>query len=238
MRDDDGGDPQAPVDVLDERKDGFRSGGVEGGSGLVAQEDLGVGSQSAGDGDALLLPARKLRRVGLCPVGQVDQLKQLARPLAGGVLFDSGKLQRKADVFLSRALHEEVELLEDHAHAAAGDLQIPGTQTAHVLAFEHDASAGRPLKHVDAAYQRAFPGAAFADDPENIPFPYGQVDALEGIDFGIFGPEPLFEVLDLNDGFRHPRFSPVPFTSGATIVACAHAVKRPCARYYYLLLAL
>lgn len=25
--------------------------------GLVAQEDLGVGSQSAGDGDALLLPA-------------------------------------------------------------------------------------------------------------------------------------------------------------------------------------
>ena len=58
VRDDDGGDPQTPVDILDQRKDGFRSGGVEGGSGLVAQEDLGVGSQSAGDGHCLLYTSR------------------------------------------------------------------------------------------------------------------------------------------------------------------------------------
>ena len=30
VRDDDGGDPQTPVDVLDQRKDGFRGGGIEG----------------------------------------------------------------------------------------------------------------------------------------------------------------------------------------------------------------
>ena len=55
-------------------------------------------------------------------------------------------------------------MLKHHAHpAAAGDQ--PGTiQRHHVDAGHRYPALGRPLQQVDAAHQRAFAGAAAADD--------------------------------------------------------------------------
>ena len=56
--------------------------GVEGRQRLVQQEDLGLDRQGPGERHALLLAARQLPRVAVALVGQVDQLEQLADPLA------------------------------------------------------------------------------------------------------------------------------------------------------------
>ena len=47
--------------------------GIQGAGGLVEQHQLGVHGQGAGDGDALLLPAAELRRVGRGLVSQPDR---------------------------------------------------------------------------------------------------------------------------------------------------------------------
>ena len=81
--DDHHGDAQPLVDVLDQLQDVLGGLGVQGGGGLVAQQDLGVGGQGPGDGDALLLAAGELGRVGVRLVGQADDLQQLLGPLVG-----------------------------------------------------------------------------------------------------------------------------------------------------------
>ena len=54
--------------------------GVEGAEGLVEEQDLGLDGQGPGQGHALALAARELRRVALAEVGQADQLEQLVDP--------------------------------------------------------------------------------------------------------------------------------------------------------------
>jgi hypothetical protein len=59
--------------------------GVERARDLVEQHHLGAHGQRAGDGDALLLAARELRRVGVELVAQPHLLEQLlARSSASG----------------------------------------------------------------------------------------------------------------------------------------------------------
>ena len=74
---DHGGDAHAPVDVLDELEDAAGGGRVQGGGGLVAQQHLGVAGQGPGNGDALLLPAGELHRIGVGLVGQAHDVQIL-----------------------------------------------------------------------------------------------------------------------------------------------------------------
>ena len=57
---------QLGVQVLQKPQDGGGGGGVQGGGGLVAEEDLGVRGQGAGNGHPLLLSAGELAGIGVC----------------------------------------------------------------------------------------------------------------------------------------------------------------------------
>ena len=75
------GQPQHVVDI------GAHRGpqrGIEGGEGLVEEDDLGIGGQGAGQGDALLLPAGELVGVAAGQAGQADQFQQLVHPACRG----------------------------------------------------------------------------------------------------------------------------------------------------------
>ena len=88
--------------------------GVERGSDLVEENDARLHHQGAGDGHALLLPARKLVRVLLCLVLEPDAGEELERPrlgLAAGHVADPPGRER--DVVDRLEVREEVELLED-----------------------------------------------------------------------------------------------------------------------------
>jgi hypothetical protein len=85
--------------------------------GLVREKELGPADDGAGDGGALLFPARQHRRQGVHafaqahPAQEIDDLAAVARfilPL---------NAQRERDVLVGGRMVEQPEVLEDDAHA-------------------------------------------------------------------------------------------------------------------------
>ena len=125
VRDDDDRDAEL---LVDPRSSASTSRVVSGSSALVASSASrmrGRGRERAGDADALLLAAGELLGIGVRLVGEPDEVQQLgdagraARPSR-----HAGDLQRVGDVAVRRCASEEVELLEDHADAAADRAQL------------------------------------------------------------------------------------------------------------------
>ena len=198
--DDHGGDAQALVDVLNQLQNGPGGGGVQGAGGLVTQQHLGVGGQGPGDGDALLLPAGQLGGVGVGLVGQAHDVQVLQGALLGLRLGHPGDLHGEADVLQAGALHEQVELLEDHADGPPGPAQLGGGQLAQVHGapvlrlqkpvHEHLALGG-PLQQVDAPHQSGLARAGHAHNAEDVPVPDGQADVVQGLKIPVGGGEHL-----------------------------------------------
>ena len=121
---------------------------VEGGDRLVADQEVGLAGQCAGDADPLPLTAGELVRI---PVGdrgvQPDQLQQLGHPRrtlapAGPELVH---LQRLGHRLRDRAPRVErgERVLEHHAGPPAQGAQPPAVERGHVDAVEDDRAGGR-----------------------------------------------------------------------------------------------
>ena len=190
-------------------QNGIRGLRVEGTGGLVAEQDARLSGQSPCDGHALLLAAGKLRRVRTGAFFEPDELKHLGRLFARFCSGDAGKLHGKTNVVQSIALHEQVELLEYHAHGTAHDIELALRQGTHIAAFEIHLSLGRALKHIDAAYKRALSRPTAADDAEYLTFFYGKVNIPQGVDTPVLGIKPFAKAPDLNDGPVLRGFAPL-----------------------------
>ena len=83
---------------------------------LVEEHHRGVKAERAGDRDALLLPARELRRIPRRPAKQADLPQPVRRALVGlGPTELLHCAERQCDVVERRQMREQIELLEDHA---------------------------------------------------------------------------------------------------------------------------
>ncbi|MGX1273645.1 hypothetical protein RKD18_006839 [Streptomyces phaeoluteigriseus] len=80
--DDEGG--TAGRQVPDDGEDLADEFGVEGGGGLVEEDDAGAEGEGARDGDALLLAAGELPGVGVGLVGEADAVEEFAGQFLGG----------------------------------------------------------------------------------------------------------------------------------------------------------
>ena len=198
MGDDHHGDAQLLVDVLDEGQDGVGRVGVQRTGGLIAEQDFGVGGQRTGNGDALLLAAGELGRVGICLIGQAHHFQQLPGALFGIGLLHARKLHREADVLQAAALHQQIELLEDHGDVAAALTQGCGGQGLHRGAVDDDTALGGALQQIDAAHQRGFARARHTDDAVDGAIGDGQVDVLQRIHRAVLHLEGLGKVFDLD----------------------------------------
>ena len=173
---------------------------------VVAEQDLGVGGEGAGDGDALLLAAGELGGKGFGPVAEADHVEQLLGALVGLFLGHARELQGEADVGEGVALHEQVEALEYHADLASRGAQLLVGERGHVRAVDCDGAAGGPLEQVHAADQRALARAGEADDAEDLARLDVEGDVLESVDGGAAGAEGLAEVADFDKRQKnHPE---------------------------------
>ena len=102
MGDDDDGDAQALVDVLEQFQDGFRRLRVQGGRRFVAEQDLRVAGQGAGNADTLFLAALELGRVIAGPVAEADQVQKRCDFLFDDVFRGPNQFQREGNVFGNR----------------------------------------------------------------------------------------------------------------------------------------
>ena len=84
---------------------------------LVGQQQPRPHHEGAGEGDALLLTARKLRRIVLQPVAQTDRFQALGRAVEG--VPAAGELERHGDVLQRVHRRHQVERLEDDADGIA-----------------------------------------------------------------------------------------------------------------------
>ena len=148
MRDDHQRDAKRAVDVLEQLQDAHGRGRVQRARSLVAQHDLGVVRQRAGDGDALLLAAGKLAGIAVGKVPQAHQLQELAGARLALGAFLTAQLQREGDVRQHGALLEQAEVLEDHADLAAQVEQAAALVAGHVLPVEEDGALGGALEQV------------------------------------------------------------------------------------------
>src|SRR5690606_11026608 len=93
---------------------------VEGGGGLVAEQDPRRRREGAGDGDALLLAAREVRGPGVRLWRHADLLEQLGGAGAGPVARPAEDGNEALHHVLDGAeMREELEVLDHHAGLAA-----------------------------------------------------------------------------------------------------------------------
>ena len=178
---------------------------------LVEEHDLGCHGERAHNGDALLLPAGEHRGIFVRLVGKADALEQRHGLRVGVRLrFEPQLHGGEGDVLLHRHVREEVEMLKDHAHLAAVEIQIDlFAVEGNVL--EGNGAGGRLLQEIEAAQQRRFAAAGGADDRHDLALLYAQIAVGERVDAAaaIF----LADVLHANEisACHHDAFSfPVP----------------------------
>ena len=143
--------------------------GVEVAGGFVEDQDLRVGEDGAGDGDALPLAAAELHAAladeRVVAVGQcVDELVGVGD--RGGAADVVGRRAAVAvgDVRGDGAVEQEHVLLDDADQAAvAVDVDV-----AQVAAVEQDAAAGGVVEAGDEVAERGLAAAAGADEGDRL----------------------------------------------------------------------
>ena len=196
---DNGCDAKAGVNVLDQPQNGIRRGRVKGACGFIAQKHSRIRGQGPGNGHALFLAARKLGGIGFHPVFQANQLKQLAGALFCLRGFNPREFQGKTDVFQGCPLHQQIELLKDHAHGTPCLAQFGLGKLAKIPAFKINAAGCRPFKHIYAAHKGGFACAAFSYDAKNITLANCKIDITQSIDFTVLHLEFFFKIFDFYD---------------------------------------
>src|ERR1044071_5396883 len=113
--------------------------GVKVAGRLVGQNDVRIVYKSAGDADALLLAAGKLRRQMLGAVFEADLVERGQR---FGLVRHAMKVLRQHDVFKRREIWDQVELLEDETDLFRAEaVQLRGSHPGDVRAVDPDLAA-------------------------------------------------------------------------------------------------
>src|SRR5450756_999492 len=159
---------------------------VEGAHRLVADDELRVERQGAGDADTLALPARELVRVALRVLGaEPDGLEQLEDALlALGLGADIVDLERLADdvAHAHARVQRGVRVLEDDLHVAAQPLH-PGPRGGHdVDALEGDRAGRRRDEPQHSAPRGGLAAAALADQAKRLTLIDREADAVDRVD--------------------------------------------------------
>ena len=204
--------PLEQVDYL--RLDGH----VQRGNGLVADYEVRVERQRAGDADALPLAAGELVRILLQVVFvQADLLDELAGAvvdllLGQQVVFLYG-LGEHGEYALG-GVQGAVGVLEHHLKALARLVQLLTAEGADVLAVYHYlAGVGLDELHDELAH-RGLAAAGLAYEAERLALVYGEGHAVYGLYVADGPPEQallhgkvFFQVFDFEYRFRHDAAS-------------------------------
>ncbi len=121
---------------------------------LVEQQYGRLDDERPGEGDALLLAARKLAGLALATILQLDKLEHVGHPAPDLVLRHLALTQAEADVVRHAHMREERVVLEHHRRIA-----LVRRATAHRLALEVDLAAVRVLEAADHAERRGLSAA-------------------------------------------------------------------------------
>jgi len=198
------------AEILDQIDHGRLHRDVERGGGLVEDQERGVRHQRHGDDDALLLPTRKLVRVGVqnaLGIGQAHVRHHLERALVGLLRADA-LVDHRHFHQLPADLHGRVQgrhrLLVDHRDLLAPDgAQLLVRHLVEIAALELDRAADdaavdpKILHH--AKRDRRLAAAGLAHKAHGFARHHGGGKIHDRRDFAQAGEKRDRKVLDLED---------------------------------------
>ena len=203
MRDEDEGDADLLLDVLELLLHLLAQLQVERAKRLIEQQHARLVDERAGDGDALLLAAGKLGHVAVGVVLKAHKAQHTHDLLLDNVLRLFLERQAEGDVVVNVHVGEESVLLEDGV-----DLALVGRDADDVLAVEEDLALARLQKAAENAQKRRFAAARGAEQRDELIFVNVKRDALEN-DLSVL--KALDDVLELDKLLLF--FSHVPISS-------------------------
>jgi hypothetical protein len=159
------------VEIAQKANHGFFVGFVEISRWFVGKNKLGMIDERAGDGDALLFAAGKLRRKMQEAFAQADASKGF-----GGLMFIRGavKILREHDVFNRGEIRDEVKLLKDKTDfLGAKTREARFVETAHVNAVDDGAAVRGRVESADNIDERSLTGTGRTHDGD----PFARFDA-------------------------------------------------------------
>ncbi len=168
-------------DVVEQFEDLLARGVIEGARGLVAEEELGVFGDGAGDGDALLFTPRELGGEAHEPFAQPDLFEYL--PRVEGVFAN---FYGELDVFKCREVGHEVIELEDEADVVAAVLgETLPVEGGYVAAVEKYLAGGGAIHAAEEIEEGGLARARGAEHDDEFPLFEGEGDVFECVDADI-----------------------------------------------------
>ncbi|GAA2167606.1 hypothetical protein GCM10009845_29330 [Pedococcus bigeumensis] len=176
VRDEDDRDPLVVERLRHRLPRGGAQAGVEGGEGFVEDDETRSGGEGAGDGDALLLPARQLVGAPAHQPGvEPEEAQELGDPL-GVLAFGPGEAE--GHVVGDRQVREEVALLRHVADPPALRGR-PRPVAGHRLVVEEDRPGSGRLEPGDHPQQGRLATAGRTEDRGGRARGDDQVDAVQ-----------------------------------------------------------
>ncbi len=195
--------PVVAVEVRQQLHDLARSGGVEVAGRLVGKDHHRIADDRAGDGDALLLAARQLRRVVMLAPLKSDlgqRLRRAGRTLGRGMALVD---QRQFDVLERGRAGEQVEALEDEAEiVAAQERPLVAAEARDIDAVEAVGAGGRPVEAADDVHRGRLAGARRPHDGDELALADRQVDAVERAHLGLSAAVVAADAAQFDQGGR------------------------------------
>src|SRR5690606_3055258 len=175
--------------------------GVEIRQRLIEQEDLRVTHQGAAHGDALALAARKLARLAVEQMADLQQLSHLRDGLVALGLRHAAYLHAEADILRHGHVGVERVGLEHH-----GYVPLRRVQFVDALAVDPDLAARNRLQPGYGVEQRGLAAARRAYEHQKTAFLYVERHALEDADIA----KRLLEIVDFQErhGFSLSQLRP------------------------------
>ena len=158
-------------------------GPVQGGQGLVQQQQPRRRGERPGQGHPLGLPAGQGRHAPPLEAGQADELKHLAHPLAPLGARQAG--ETVGDIAADVAVLEELAVLEHEAEAALVD-----GHAHHAPPVPGDLAGGHVLQAGHRAQQGGLARARGPQEGDDLPGGHLQVDAVDGVQVPVGHGEP------------------------------------------------
>ena len=181
-----GGQTQFLMDLPDAGLQGLAKLGINGGQGLVQQQDLGMGDNGTGQGNPLLLTAGQ---TGGILVFLAFQLHQFHRPadMIGNFIFGHFlHFQSETNVLFHRHVGEQRVLLKDHA-----DIALAGGNVGYILPVQDDGAFRDLLQAGQTPQKGGLAAAGGTQKGYQISFFNIQLDMVQDH----IVPEPLDNIL-------------------------------------------
>ncbi|HMD37363.1 MAG TPA: hypothetical protein VKH42_20450 [Vicinamibacterales bacterium] len=145
---------------------------------LIHQQQRRIDGQRTRDTNALSLSPRQLvgPAIGERVRSQSHQIEQLDRASMGSIIRPFFQTRNDRNVRSDRHMREETDVLKDVASTPTQTDRIP---VARVALFDVNSTGLRHQQTVDELQQRAFAGAAAANERDDFASPDGERETVE-----------------------------------------------------------